>query len=284
MMIACMIAPRAWAQDDVEPVHPPPPPPPSAPSTIDITFTPGAWLTRINGEARLGPSPAAQRIRVEEAFDLDSYQAIFNGELSITKDNFYELKFSGFDFAADSTGTFAETAVFGSLNLDPGDEFHAEFEMTSMAVELGLWLWQPYCIGPMPDGRECRVAMRAGPVFGARWIDIDHTVTIVGEGTETGQGEWLAPFAGVQFEMRFDTHDSVPLIDVLAIEGGGVLGPALGGENGAMAQIHAGLTAYFTPNFAAGFGYRLTEVDVGYDDFEFTGGLQGLFVFASLRF
>lgn len=261
-----------------------PPPPPSASSTIDVTFTPGLYLTRLNGESQLGPSPAAQPIRVEDAFDLDSYEAVFNGELAITKDNFWDLRLSGFDFSTDATGTFAESAVFGSLNLDPGDEFSTEFEMTSIGAELGLWLWQPYCIGPTPDGGNCRVALRAGPVFGVRWIDIDHTVTILGEGTEEGQGEWLAPYAGLQFDLRFDTHEAVPMIDVLAIEGGGVLGPALGGENGAMAQIRAGLTAYFTPNIAAGFGYRLAEVDVGYDDFEFTGGLQGLFVFASFRF
>jgi hypothetical protein len=281
-MVAFVLAGHAAAQDEPAPEIPPLLPTP--PSTIEINFVPGAWLTRVNGDEQLGPSPAATEIRIEEAFDLDSYEAVFNGELSITKNNFYELKFSGFDFEADSTGTFAESAVFGSLNLDPGDVFNTTFEMTSIAAEFCAWTWQPYCVGPTEGGGECRVALKAGPVFGVRLLDIDHTVEVEGEGTAIGQGEWLAPYAGFQFEIRFDVHDTVPLVDWLNFEAGGVIGPAIGGDHGLMTQMHAGFTAFFTPNIGVGVGYRLIQVDVGYDDFEFAGGLQGVFLYGMLRF
>lgn len=277
-----MILPVASARAQDEASIPSTPPPPD--STLQVNLNVGSWLTRVNGDARLGPSPAATEIRLEEAFDLDSYQAIFNAELSVTKNDLWQLQFSGFDFAADATGTFGDAAVFGALSLDPGDAFSAEFEMTSIAAEFCAWVWQPYCIGPLADGRECRVALRAGPLVGARLIDIDHTVSISGEGTARAQGEWLAPYAGVQFELRFDTRDSLPALDSITIDAGGALGPALGGDGGTVSHIHAGLTAHLSPNLGVGFGYRLIQVDVQYDDFEFTGGLQGLFVFASLRF
>jgi len=257
--------------------------PPAEDSSLEFTFTPGVYVTRLAGTSRLGPSPAARSLTLEDAFNLDATETPFNLEVGMVKNGLWELDFSGFDFSTENSGAFAGHEQFGSLSLNPGDRFNAEFDLTSFAAEFTYWPWAAYRIGEMRPGGECHVTLHAGPSAGVRYFNIEQSVEVPTVGRDSGKGEWLVPFAGLQFEMRYEPP-SAPLIHALEIDAAFGVGPALGGDGGFMAQLRAGITLYFTPNFGAGFGYRLVQLDAENGDFEVDASLQGLVFHAIVRF
>jgi hypothetical protein len=249
----------------------------SSSSEYVFTFTPGLWVPRLGGEN--GPD-----ILVEEAFDLDNSESVFNLEVAMRKNDYWQIDLSGFDFETSQSGQFSGNADFAGLELNEGDPFDASFGITSAAIELSWWQWDVCRIGHYHGEKPCRVDLRFAPLLGMRYIDVEQTIDLPGEGrVETG-GEWLAAFAGMNLQMRYDTHDSFPLIDFLEIDGSLAIGPTFGGDGGAMAQIRTGVTAFFNQNVGFTFGYRLLQVDVENDPYEFQGGLQGLFFAGTIRF
>ena len=237
----------------------------------------GAWLPRLGGEN-------SDDILVEEEFDLDSSEAVLNIEFIMRKNDYWQLDISGFDFETSNSGEFTRNADFFGTELDFGDPYRADFEMTSAAVELAWWMWEYRRIGEVRGRKTCRLDLRFAPLVGVRYLDIEQSLETPAAGRVELGGEWLAPFAGLDIQMRYDTLDTVPLVDMLEINGSMALGPVLGGDGGMFAHIRAGVTAHFNDTLAFTFGYRLLQVDVENEPYEFQGGLQGLFIGGTFRF
>ena len=253
--------------------------------TYEFTFTAGGWVPRALGEVGLGFDPGVFDLTIEESFDLDNSEGIFNAELTMVKNDLWQIDLSGFDFSTETTATFAEFGEFGDLVLNPGDAYFSSFDVTSADVEIGYWLFQVCRMGMSPDGlRDCRVDFRFAPYFAMRYVDIDHRVEVLGEGAEDAGGEWVGVLAGMNLQMRYRVPDSIPLIQTVEIDGSFAVGPAVGGDGGAMSHIRAGITAFLNDHFGLTFGYRLVHFVVENDDYELNGGLQGLFFGGTFRF
>src|SRR5690606_38012909 len=130
----------------------------------------------------------------------------------------------------------------------------------------------------------CATDLRFAPLVGFRYADIDYSLRLLGEGEEKVGGEWIAAIVGGRMQLRYDLPDSFPMGEELRIDGVVGIGPACGGDGGWASHIRASLSWYFTHNFGVTVGYRLIHFNVEDGDFEFDGGLQGMFVGGSLRF
>ncbi|MCI0675046.1 MAG: hypothetical protein L0Y42_04640 [Phycisphaerales bacterium] len=253
-----------------------------ATSQYEFNVSIGAWVPRAGGEVRLGQT--SPRLSLEFDFDLDSSDTVPNVELSMRKNDRWELGLSGFDFSTESSGAFPLDATFGSLTLAAGDPFEASLDMTSFAMELAYWpeSWHPYSLHV--DGSSVDLKFFWGG--GIRHIDIDQRVSLLtpGGGEQEASGEWMVPYAALGMEMLHPLRKPLPFLKAVRVEGQIGIGPALGGDGGFMAQVQAGLGFMINPNLAFTFAYRLIDMSVENDGYEFQGGLQGLFFAGSLRF
>lgn len=289
LLSACSVAAASDQLQDAQQttdVNPPAAALPTFYRPLEVTLTPGVWVPRLGGDVTFDATSADDpEVDLDDVLGLDESDAVVNVELAIRQHDRWQLDFSGMDFSADQSATFEGNAAVGDLELNPGDAFRTSFELTSIAAELSYWAGQPRRMGLKPGRtRESRTDLRFAPFVGVRYIDVDHTVEVVGEGREDGGGEWAALYLGGRLQLRHNMRDASGLIKTLELNGGIGLGPALGGDGGFMVQLRADLTAYFSPNIGVTFGYRLLELDVEHEGYELTGGLQGLFLGAVLRF
>jgi hypothetical protein len=273
-----------------EPPPPAPGVPPPAPD-LEVRLLAGVWLPRLNGDSSLGPGAAD--IDLGDALDLNNKkEASLNVELTIRKDEIWELILGGFDFSTDSSDFFTGSATFGGLVLNDGDPYEAEFDITSVSAEVAVALWRPYADraanaqghdNRAPDGRYI-VDLRLSPVFGMRYLDVDQSLSVPGGGREKTGGEWLGVLIGGDFTLEYRPQEQLPFLEMFGLQAGLSLGPALGGDGGTVWQVRGGLTLQFTELMGVLIGYRLVELDVENDDYSLDGGLQGLFFAGSLRF
>ncbi len=279
VLAVLMVGQSACAQDSVPADEVPPP----AESTLQFDFTPGVWLPRLNGDTRLGPSPAAGSLQIDSVFDLADSETVPRPELCIRKDDFWQLRLSGFDFSTDAAGDFPEDGVFGSLNFRTGDPYRASVDITSVAVEFGADL--PPVFGLISKAEtDGEAELWLTPFVGLRYFDIDQTVELIGTGTEDVGRDWLAIYGGLELRLYWGPEDGLPIGHAFKLEVGGGIGPAIGGSGGWAWELRAGATLELTPNLGIMFGYRLFEVRVEDDQYEFDAGLQGLFIAATIRF
>jgi len=256
--------------------------------SLEVTLLPGVWLPRMVGTTALGGNP----IRVNDEFDLNANEATPNVELTIRKDEIWDLWFGAFGFSTDVSAAFhGSTQTFGSLVLNDGDPYTASLDMTSVAIDLSVAVWRPYADGHSRsmggrnrtwDGHYI-ADLRFSPQFGMRYIDVDQSVTTAG-GTEDTGGEWLAVYAGLMLELNWRPQERIPGLALFQMQGSFAAGPALGGDGGVMWQVRAGLTVQMTEMFGVMFGYRLVELNADNGPYTINGGLQGLFLAGSLRF
>jgi hypothetical protein len=261
-------------------------PPPA--SSLQVRLLPGVYLPRLNGDASLGSG--APDIDLADDLGLDDQEPTLNVELTVRMEEILEVIIGGFDFSTESSGYFVGSGSFGNLVLNDGDRFRASFDMTSISAEVAVALWRPYADGSArggdnrnPDGRYV-VDLRISPVFGLRYLDVDQALSVSGSGRETTGDEWLALLVGGDVTLEYRPGDQLPLLDMFGMQAGFSAGPALGGEGGTVWQVRGGLTLQFTENVGVLIGYRLVELDVESDDYNLEGGLQGLFLAASIRF
>ncbi len=261
-----------------------------APDNLQITLLPGVWLPRIDGESSLGPA-GTQDIQLATQLDLDRSEPTVNMELSIRKHERWEIILSGMDFSTDSAGTFSGNATFGSVDLIDGQPFQATFDITSVAVELSVGTYRPFTRDPERvaglanrnhEGRYI-AELTVAPLLALRYVDVKQVLTAGGDSEVTG-GEWAGLLAGLQITLDYRPEQDIPVLQMLRLQGGVAVGPALGGEGGTMWQVRGGVTIQITEQFGVMIGYRLLELDVETDDYALTGGLQGLFLAGSLRF
>ena len=262
-----------------------------APDTLQIILLPGVWLPRLDGKSSLGPA-GTQDIRLATQLDLDRSEPTVNMELSIRKHERWEIILSGMDFSTDSAGSFPGNATFGSLVLADGDPFQATFDITSVSVELSVGTYRPFTrdqervaelANRSQEGRYI-AELTVAPLLAIRYVDVKQVLTVGGGGREVTGGEWAGLLAGLQITLDYRPEQDIPVLQMLRLQGGVGVGPALGGEGGSMWQVRAGLTIQITEQFGVMIGYRLLELDVETDDYALDGGLQGLFLAGSLRF
>lgn len=258
--------------------------------SLNFSLLAGAWIPRFEGNATLGSAsmPNATRFDLASDFALDDMEPTVLPELSIRKREIWEMRFSGFVFSTGAAGTIDRNGSFGELDFAAGDAFRSDLDITSAAGELRIGMLRAYTNTPEAnvtnDGRQ-KVDFRFAPIVGLRYVEVDHRVErLAGNGVEDVGGTWVVPYGGLRFELTYYPDGDLPLIHMLRLEAGAAAGPALGGDHGFAWQVGAGLTCQFTPNLGVMFGYRLLELDVENGAYEFDGGLQGLFLAASLRF
>ncbi len=254
---------------------------------LHVALTPGAWLPRLGGTAKLGGLPAAGDLTLESDLDLNDLEPTFNFELAITKGEKWQIDVSGFDFSTDSSGVFDISGAFGDIAFNPGDTFSASFDMTSVAVGVAYWQWRPIHSEPRdnaPGNTDLRIAWGAS----VRWLDVKQTLAVPDASgspvEQEGEGDWLVPAFVLKVDLRFDLQPSFPVLDAVEVLASGSIGPAIGGDGGAVVTIGAGIRGWVCHNFSVDFGYRLLEADVENDDYQLSGGLQGLFLSGTLRF
>ncbi len=280
--LAAAIAVTATAQDDESADSP------SIPGfqlTDDFEFRvlAGPWFARARGKTSLAGSGGAVRpLDLKPELNLGSSETIFDGEIDITRDR-WRITLGAFTFDTSGGGDFeGPAATFGPVNLTSGDAYLSDFEMDSFSFDVQYEY--PLVTGPpISDGRP-RVEMTLNPLIGWRYVDVEMALTEVGGASVDTGGSWGAPMFGVGVDMRYRPDGRIPLLDEFRMHASVAAGPALGGDGGSAWQVRGGVTLQFHPNVGVLVGYRLTEVDVENDGFDFDGGLQGLFIAASIQF
>jgi len=253
---------------------------------LEFALTPGVWLPRLKGDAAFSQTANAGSIDLDQMLELDDSEPIFNGELTVRMEDFWQARLSGFDFSTDSAGTFAFFREFGDVTLRPGDRYRASIDLTSAAIEVGADLFT--VVGspaPTRTGRE--VDLRFTPRLGLRYAGVEQSVERLGGQRADLDSEWLALYGGMEMRLRYEPDGGVlgvPLARALMLEAGAGIGPAFGGDGGYMWETRAGATIEITPSAGVMFGYRLVELDVEDGDWAFDAGLQGLFLAATVRF
>jgi hypothetical protein len=252
----------------------------------------GVWVPRLNGNASLGSM--GTRFNLEQDLLLDSSETTPLVELHARWQRWSGM-LSAFTFDTSGAGAFAETTFIEDFAVTAGTRVASNVEIDSGALQLKYALYRPFSDKPLPWSEaapmaepeepctHCLADLRLGPTFDVRYVDVEQSFEFGGQSVE-GDGTWIGVLAGVDLTLDIATAGRVPLIDHFQIQGGAAGGPALGGDGGFMWQARAGVTIGFTPNFGVSLGYRLLELDVENDGFDFEGGLQGLFIGGSLRF
>jgi hypothetical protein len=286
----CVFALPSAADAAETPPYIAPMPPPGAGPT-EFSFTPGVWLPRLGGNARFGNDAVATRLEIDDDLDLRDRSATFNAELTIRRADYWDLHFGGFSFSQSTNSIAPRAFQFGTLALAPGDPFHSDIDFTSVAGELRIGFLQPFrrhdndATGDyMTSDGDRRADIRFAPLFGVRYIDINHSLEAPGVGRETAGGEWIAPYGGLHFEITYRPDGLVPHSHIFRLETNVGIGPAFGGDGGFLWQVRAGFSWHATPHFGLMFGYRLVHTDVENGDYRLDAGLQGLFLAGSVRF
>ncbi len=233
----------------------------------------GAYLPRITGGNRFGVGAPAIGV---ESLDLDHVVTTPWIETTIRTPDHWEIQVNGFYYDAGGAGVFDfNPSQFGSLTLNRGDRYEASLRMASAGVEMAFPIWTPF------DTED--TTLRLSPIAGLRWFDVQQSVSILGEGSDTAEGEWFAILGGVSVQMRYHAP-RVTWIDLIQADLAASIGPALGGDRGFVYQIRGGVTCFFNHNLGLEVGYRLYDIDADNGSFEFDAALQGLFVGLAIRF
>lgn len=264
------IAARALAQDV---------PPPAPDDDITVRIKAGAWFPRLGGSTRLAPSAASPDFTTD--LPARDQEAVALAELAILKGDAWRLRFSGFDFSTSGAGAAPGATAFGTLSFAAGDPYRVDVDLSSFAIELGYDLFRPLDGTP---AREQGADLRFAPFGVIRHADVDQVVEDGAGSVARADGEWAAAYVGLEMIFRHEPPGGLFFGRAVEISAGTAAGPALGGEGGTVWQVHVDLALEVAPGFAILGGYRLLELDVEADGYEFDAGLQGLFFGATISF
>jgi hypothetical protein len=276
---ALAIAPavRAVPQND-PPAADTPPPAAATGDDIEIDSKIGVWFPRLKGDAGLDTG----EISFEDQLDLADSESVFTGELTLRKDDRWTLLFTAFDFSTEASGRFIGNDRFGSLDLSPGDPYHAEVDFTSVGVEFGARILHPVVAVAGDPAHPVDIQFIAR--LGVRYLDVDQTIEAPGQGVESAGGEWMGLYGGADLRLQYAPPGGLFIADRIILEAGIAAGPAVGGDDGSMWQVRAGLRLEVVEGLGLYFGFRLVEMDVENEGYTFDAGLQGLFLGGTVRF
>lgn len=268
------------------------PDPPRQSEQIHFRFTADVWFPRLDGTTSNGGSS----IDLGSGLDLNSTEATFDGTAEL-RWNRWELALSGFAFDTSGTVTTATPISWGGVTAATGDSVSSSFDLDSVAFEAGYALWRPLSDQPWPWDEPVRNARNTAPngdyrgdlslvpFAGGRWLGIDQDFTNGSTGASASfSSSWLALYGGLRLELAIRMPKEVPFLDRLVISAGGAFGGVVAGGSGTYYQVRAGLDLYVTYNIALSAGYQLIEIDASEDSFDLNGGLQGLWVGATVWF
>ncbi|MEM7230444.1 MAG: hypothetical protein AAF432_16715 [Planctomycetota bacterium] len=245
---------------------------------LQFSFTAGVYAPRLGDGVRFGDGASTRTLDIEDELFLNDRESTFNAELEIfnPEDN-WEFFIGGFAFDAGTTGTFAGAAAdFGAVQLNAGDTFSADIEITTLAADFSPLMWWAV--------QTEHTHFRFFPNVGVRWMNYEYEIAEVGVNSQTVDEDFIALYVGGGFELWHDFPDDFPILDQLEIDCIVTGGPAFGGDSSFLAQIRGGFTFHFNENFAAYVGYRLIEPDLEDGSFESDAGLQGMFIGGKLTF
>ncbi|MFO0872794.1 MAG: hypothetical protein U0575_02325 [Phycisphaerales bacterium] len=260
---------------------------------LHFRFTADAWFPRLDGNTRYGGAT----FDLGDQFDLNNSEAIFDGFAQLNWQR-WELSLSGFSFSTNGNAVAGAPFVWGDVSASTGDALQSSFSLDSVAFEVGYALFRPLADQPwpwservrnerntVPGTDDYRGDLSFVPYIGARWFDIDQSLLDAANGDSARySSNWLAAYAGLRLELSIRMPKQVPFLDRLVISAGGAYGGVFAGGDGSYLQVRAGLDLYFTPNLALSAGYQLIELNADDDSFTFDGGLQGVWVGATLWF
>jgi hypothetical protein len=248
-------------------------------SGLDIRLTAGVWLPRLSGDSSLGSGALASDIDFDDQLSLRDMEPTFLPEVDIRKGQRWRVHMSGFHFSVDDSTSFRGVSDFGDLELRPGDPVDSRWELDSVLVEVGYVFYAPSRDDPDAD-------FSIAAVFGTRYDRVKQRIDLLTDdgGRESIDSTWLTPVGGLELDLAYEPGGRLPWLRRLELTANAAAGPALGEDGGIVAQVRATVTGHVDERFALHFGFRLVHLDVENDDYELSGGLQGLFVGGSIRF
>ena len=244
---------------------------------LEFRFTPGVWLPRATGDARLGGSGDLQ---FKGPIDLRSQETTFVLDVDVVLNDTWLFHFDGFDFDTSGGGVSSEGFSWGNVAIAPGDSFTSSFDYTSIAAEVGYTFLRPYA--DEPNG-----GIEFAAIGGVRYLDLDQQVTRIEPTTRTsdkGDGTWIGPYAGLQFDVEYRPDPGTLPFRAGRLFANVGFGPAFGGDGGTFWHIRTALSIEFDEHLAVLFGWRLSGANVEDGRYEYNGSLQGIFVAGTIQF
>lgn len=268
------------------------PDPPRPSEGIHFRLTADAWFPRLDGTTSNGGAS----IDLGDGLDLEDTEPTIDGVAEF-RWNRWQLAISGFAFGTNGTVQASEPLSWGGVAVATGDSVNSSFDLDSAAFEAGYALWRPLADQPWPWSETVRNVRNTAPngdyrgdlsfvpFAGGRWFGIDQDLRNATTGASADfSSSWLALYGGLRLELAIRMPKEVPFLDRLVIGASGAFGGVVAGGSGTYYQVRAGLDLYITHNIAISGGYQLIELDADEDAFELDGGLQGLWVGATVWF
>jgi len=244
----------------------------------------GAWLPRLGGMVQYGPDSAGKISLEEGGFNLRDRETVYNGEITATYVDGWGIFLGAFDFSTATTGRIPSGGEFGFITIDPTESYSSSFEMASLAGEFQFELFHP-----VDEERSTAAtggtSMRLIGQLGLRYVSVEQTLQEVGAPIgEEVTADWLIPYAGLRLALEYWPRREWLPIHRAALDVSFGAGTAINDFGGLMWSIRAGLTIDVLTNAGFTIGYRLLELNLQDDSYTLDGGLQGLFISASLQF
>lgn len=265
---------------------------PNGAGDLSISLAPALWMARVRGESSMnGPT-----FSLDGEFGLNDYEATFNGELSIAWGEFCRVMVTGWCFSTSATATAQSAGDFGPINMGIGDRLASDFSAAGAGAEFDMVLWRPLAdqetpwggTVPKPDNHSVdgsyKADLRFKGICALRWYSAELSVSDQTAATSASYSMGaLMPGIGGGIELDLHTKDRISWLESISLEASGLTG--MNFVNGQyFVAIRASISANFTPNLAAQFGYRLEDFKLDNSSAVFDGGVQGLFVGINVRF
>jgi len=258
-----------------------------------VRIEPRAWWTSPSGEVKLpaasGTGPGSfvdsgQAVDVSR-LNLDTPRLSAAGEVEVSAER-WRFGFSAGGFALDREATVADSGFrVGSVEVSPGELMNVRMEYSTFELTLGYEVWSRDLrrASKVPEN-AIDAGLRVVLLTGARIHDLDFEVASVADGTVTGTDQtYFELMGGARFELEFVEQ----ITFALQVSGG-----AWAEANRSVFSFDMSVAFRWEPsrNFGVEVGWRqmlliMQDGEEGtVEEFEYTGGVAGLFAGVVVRF
>lgn len=258
-----------------------------------VRIEPRAWWASPSGEIKLpaasgtGPggfTDSGQLVDVSR-LNLDTPRLSAAGEVEVSA-GLWRFGFSAGGFALDRDSTIADaTFRMGSVEVSPGEELSVRMEYSTFELTLGYEVWsRDFRKASKRPEDAIDVGMRLIVLAGARIHDLDVEVASIDDGTSAGTDQtYFEPLGGVRMEAEIWERFTL----------------ALQASGGAWVEADRSVFSFDLSIAVRWEPFRNVGVEVGWrqmlmsmtdgeedtaEEFEFTGGMAGLFAGVVVRF